>query len=73
MNLSLRDVVILDAQNRSAEVYNLTEHPLGIEANREALKALRQGRTVSSDDAETGENVLLVVNRNSPVSQQIGE
>jgi len=33
---------------------------LGIDRERalEALKALRQGRTVSSDDAETGENVL---------------
>lgn len=35
-----RDVVICDDENHFAEVYNLTEHPLGVEANREALKAL---------------------------------
>lgn len=35
-----RDVVICDDENQFAEVYNLTEHPLGEAANREALKAL---------------------------------
>ena len=38
--VGFRDVVICDDENHFAEVYNLTEHPLGSEANREALKAL---------------------------------
>ena len=35
-----RDVVILDHENEFAEVYNLNENSLDLEANREALKAL---------------------------------
>lgn len=38
--VGFRDVILCDDENHFAEVYNLTEHPLGIEANREALKAL---------------------------------
>ena len=38
--VGFRDVVICDDENQFAEVYNLTEHPLGVEANREALEAL---------------------------------
>ena len=38
--VGFRDVVICDDANHFAEVYNLSEHPLGEEANREALKAL---------------------------------
>ena len=37
-----RDVVILDRENRKVAVYNVTTHPLGSEANYEALKALLQ-------------------------------
>ena len=35
-----RDVVILDHENHFAEVYNLNDHSLDVEANLEALKAL---------------------------------
>lgn len=38
--VAFRDVVILDHENQFAEVYNVSEHTLDIEANREALKAL---------------------------------
>lgn len=38
--VGFRDVVILDDANRFAEVYNVSEHSLTEEANREALKAL---------------------------------
>ncbi len=38
--VTYRDVVILDAQNRKVGVYNLTEHDLSVEANRNALKQL---------------------------------
>lgn len=35
-----RDVVILDAQNRVAAVFNLTEHDLQTQGEYDALKAL---------------------------------
>jgi hypothetical protein len=35
-----RDVIILDADNRRAAVYNLTTYDLSNEANRDALKQL---------------------------------
>lgn len=35
-----RDVVILDTQNNVRGIYNLTEHDLGIPANRAALKKM---------------------------------
>jgi hypothetical protein len=38
--VGFRDVVICDDGNQFAEVYNLTDNPLDLEANREALKAL---------------------------------
>ena len=38
--VTYRDVVILDAQNRKVGVYNLTEHDLSVEANRNTLKSL---------------------------------
>lgn len=38
--VGFRDVVICDDDNRFAEVFNVTDHPLGEASNREALKAL---------------------------------
>lgn len=35
-----RDVVILDAQNRRAGVFNLTEHDLKTQSEYDALKAM---------------------------------
>jgi hypothetical protein len=35
-----RDVVILDRENRPIAVYNLTQHDLAQEANRDSLAAL---------------------------------
>lgn len=38
-----RDVVVLDAENRVVDVYNLTEHDLSDPANRDALKTILRG------------------------------
>ncbi len=38
--VSYRDVFVLDAQNRVAAVYNLTEHNLQIAANYDSLESL---------------------------------
>jgi len=41
--VTYRDVVILNAENVKVGVYNLTEHDLSVESNRDALKALLRG------------------------------
>src|SRR5688572_12359275 len=38
-NVTYRDVVILDGENRPLGVFNLTEHNLAVEADYEALLA----------------------------------
>jgi hypothetical protein len=38
--VNYRDVVILDEENRSVAVYNLTEHSLTVAENYDELKAL---------------------------------
>jgi hypothetical protein len=38
--VTYRDVYILDRENALYAVYNLTDHPLSSDANREELKAL---------------------------------
>jgi hypothetical protein len=35
-----RDVVVLDVENQSVGVYNLTSHDLGVPANYDTLKAI---------------------------------
>ncbi len=39
-DVTWRDVVILDAQNRRVGVYNLTQHNLQTSANYDSLKAM---------------------------------
>lgn len=39
-DVTYRDVVVLDRENRKAAVYNLTVHDLSVEANYDSLKAL---------------------------------
>ena len=39
-NVTYRDVIILDAENRVYAVYNLTQHDLANAANYQALKSL---------------------------------
>ena len=39
-NVTYRDVVVLDAQNRVITVYNLTQHDLGQPANYDSLRAI---------------------------------
>lgn len=39
-NVTYRDVVILDAENRRVAVFNLTEHDLAVGANYDSLRAL---------------------------------
>ena len=38
--VTYRDVIILDAENRVAGIYNLTSNDLGVGANYDALKAM---------------------------------
>ena len=38
--VTYRDVIILDAENKVAGIYNLTSNDLGVSANYDALKAM---------------------------------
>ena len=53
-NVTFRDLVILDVENATTDVYNLTEHDLGVAGNYEALKALLRGAASASAGRGTG-------------------
>lgn len=38
--VTYRDVVVLDAENRPVAAFNLTEHDLSVQSNYDALKTL---------------------------------